>query len=111
MTDGPSAGANRSSSWKPGLYEVIRNGVLVVVNRPTARCGPAKDLADPHRGACAGYWLQIANAVTDTPPLPLTTMVAVACQAFVPDGADDWTAARLCPPLVTVAPPPSRILP
>src|SRR3954468_19909447 len=38
-------------------------------------------------------------------------MVAVACQAFLPDGADDWTAARLAPPLVTVAPPPSRTLP
>jgi hypothetical protein len=57
------------------------------------------------------YELQMANAVIDTAPLPLTTIVAVACQAFVPDGADVKRAARLCPPLVIVPPPPSRILP
>jgi len=75
------------------------------------RGGPAKNLAGPFATTCCCYWLQIANAVTLTAPEPATTTVAFACQAFVTDGADDWTAAALCPPLVTVAPPPSRTLP
>lgn len=53
----------------------------------------------------------MANAVIVTAPEPLTTTVAVACQAFVPDGADMKTAPRLPPPLPTVAPPPRRIFP
>lgn len=54
-----------------------------------------QEFGGPARYCSLCYWLQIANAVTLTAPEPLTTMVAVACQALAPEGADDWTAARL----------------